>query len=93
MRLAWTGPALQDRAAIYDYIETDSPRAAVELDLIFARAAERLLSFPHMGCPGRVAGTREWVAHPHYVMVYEIAAHAVTVIAVLHTSRQYPPLG
>lgn len=93
MRLVWTNPALRDRGAIYDYIEADSPRAAVELDRIFAKAAERLLSHPRMGRPGRIAGTREWVAHPHYVMVYEIAAEAIVVIAVLHTSRQYPPLG
>ena len=93
MKLVWTGPALLDRRAIYDYIETDSPRAAAELDQLFTQAAARLLAYPHMGREGRVPGTREWVAHPHYVMVYEIAADAVIVIAVLHTSRQYPPLG
>ncbi len=92
MRLVWTGPALQDRAAIYDYIDTDSPRAAAELDHVFAQAAERLRQYPHMGRAGRVAGTREWVAHQHYVMIYEIAADALIIIALLHTARQYPPL-
>jgi plasmid stabilization system protein ParE len=39
--LVWTLEALQDREAIYDYIETDNPGAAIALDERFAKKAAR----------------------------------------------------
>jgi toxin ParE1/3/4 len=32
LRLEWSAYALDDRTAIFDYIEADSPRAAVAVD-------------------------------------------------------------
>lgn len=92
MRLAWTEPAIADRIAIYDYIETENPRAAADLDDEFMRAADRLRSHPEIGRPGRIAGTRELVAHRRYFLVYEIAGDTVFILAVRHASRQWPPL-
>ncbi|MGN6653381.1 type II toxin-antitoxin system RelE/ParE family toxin [Trinickia sp.] len=39
---------------------------------------------------GRVAGTREVVAHPNYVVVYRVTGTAVLVLRVLHARQQYP---
>ena len=35
MELRWTPEAIQDREAIYDYIEADNPTAALALDELF----------------------------------------------------------
>lgn len=92
MRLAWTTPALVDRIAIYDHIEADDPWAAAALDDQIMDAAERLRSHPEMGRAGRVPGTRELIAHPHYILIYSIDDETILILAVVHTSRQWPPL-
>lgn len=69
MKLAWTPEAIADRAAIYDYIEADNPRAALELDEQFARRASQLLIHPLIGRSGRVPFTRELVVRPDYLLV------------------------
>ncbi|MCF8168052.1 MAG: type II toxin-antitoxin system RelE/ParE family toxin, partial [Rhodoferax sp.] len=43
MRLFWTPEALDDRRAIYDYIEADNPRAAFMLDELFSEKVLHLL--------------------------------------------------
>ena len=91
MKLLWTPRADQDRDEIYDYIEADNPAAAVAMDELFAEKAERLLNLPGMGRPGRVPGTRELVAHRHYILVYDVTGDLVRVLRVLHTARQWPP--
>lgn len=42
--------------------------------------------------PGRLGGTREMVAHPHYVIVYHLTGkpRQAEVLRVLHTSQQWP---
>lgn len=73
MELFWTPEATQDRDEIYDYIEADNPAAALALDELFAEKAGRLVDHPGLGRPGRVAGTRELVAHQNYILVYDVA--------------------
>ena len=64
MRLFWTPEAEADRDAIYDDIEPENPRAAVELDEQFERKAARLVTHPMIGRVGRVENTRELVVRP-----------------------------
>ena len=92
MELFWTPEAAQDRDEIYDYIEADNPVAALALDELFSEKASRLADHPDLGRPGRIAGTRELVAHRHYVLVYDVAGDLVRVLRVLHTARQWPPV-
>lgn len=63
MEVFWTLEAIQDRNGIYDYIEADNPAAALGLDELFAEKAGTLVDHPGLGRPGRIAGTRELVAH------------------------------
>lgn len=63
MKLLWTAPAAADRRSIRDWIVRDNPRAAVAMDELLAAKAATLLEHPGMGRPGRVADTRELVAH------------------------------
>lgn len=90
MNLLWTGAALGDRRSIYDFIEADNPRAAAALDDVFRRRAAQLAAHPSLGRPGRVPGTRELVAHRHYVLVYDIRGETIRVLRLLHTSLQWP---
>lgn len=92
MKLAWTAPAVADRVKIYDYIEAESPSAAVKMDARFEEAAERLLRHPEMGRSGRVPGTRELIVHRHYFLLYQLAGDTVQILAVVHTARQWPPI-
>lgn len=61
------------------------------MDEIFSSAAARLTNFPHLGRPGRVAGTRELIAHRSYMLVYEIDDESVWILRLIHTSRLWPP--
>ena len=91
MRLFWTPEAIDDRRAIYDYIEADNPSAALELDELLSEKANRLIDHPGLGRPGRVNDTREFVAHQNYVLIYDTVADTVRILRVLHAARQWPP--
>ena len=91
MDLVWTPEAIQDRDEIYDYIESDNPVAALALDELIAEKAGRLLDHPNLGRPGRIAGTRELVAHRNYILVYDLTGDLVRVLRVLHAARPWPP--
>lgn len=92
MKLRWGAEALADRRAIYDFVDNQNPRAALALDGLLARKAGLLLRHPEIGRPGRVAGTRELLAHRSYVIIYNIAGDTVRIVRVLHTARQWPAL-
>lgn len=91
MRLIWTEEATFSREAIFEYIEADSPAAALDMDAQFSHCAQRLLEQPLMGRTGRVAGTRELIAHPNYVFVYQIRADSIYILQLLHAAMQWPP--
>lgn len=91
MLLYWTPEAIRDREAIYDYIEADAPGVALALDQRFEEQAGRLTRYPELGRPGRVAGTRELVVHPHYVLIHDVAYDMVRLLRVLYMARQWPP--
>ncbi|HJV03416.1 MAG TPA: type II toxin-antitoxin system RelE/ParE family toxin [Burkholderiaceae bacterium] len=90
VRLVWTRTASLDRKEIREYIAQDNPGAALALDEQIESMAGRLIAYPGLGKPGRAAGTRELVAHQHYILVYDIAGDQVRVLRVLHTARQWP---
>lgn len=91
MNVVWTPEALQDRSDIWDHIAEDNPSAAARMDALFSDAAARLADHPLMGRVGRIRGTRELVAHLHYILVYEIAQDTVWILVLIHTARQWPP--
>ena len=92
MKVIWTAEAEQDRADVWDYIAADNPRAASRMDDLFSDSAARLADHPMLGHPGKVPGTRELIPHESYRLVYEIDDHAVWILALVHTTRQWPPV-
>lgn len=91
MKLVWTRPAAADRRAIREFVANDNPAAAVALDELFSEMASRLIDHPGIGRTGRVANTRELVAHQNYILIYDVAGELVRVLRVLHAARKWPP--
>jgi len=90
MQLVWTPESVDDREAIYAFIEVDNPRAALALDTLISEKAERLLEQPGLGRPGRVRGTWELVLHPNYLLIYDQVEDRLRILRVLHAARQWP---
>lgn len=92
LALHWHPKACEDRAAIMDYIGRDDPLAALELDERLEERAAALPARAELYRQGRVAGTRELVVAPNYVLVYRIrpADNIVEILRVLHARRQWP---
>jgi toxin ParE1/3/4 len=89
--LEWSLLALADREAIFDYIEADSPRAAVEVDDRIQKCVEGLVQFPKMGRNGRIAGTRELViSGTPYIAAYCLAGSALRILRILHGAQLWP---
>lgn len=89
MKVVWTSEAHHDRADVWDYIAENKPQAAAAIDESFSDAATRLAEYPFMGRSGKIPGTRELLPHESYRLVYEIVGE--TVLALIHTSRRWPP--
>jgi toxin ParE1/3/4 len=92
MRVVWTPEAEQDRDDVWEHIAADNVAAAARMDEVFSDAAAQLADFPQLGMRGKIAGTRELIPHENYRLVYEIEGETVWMLALVHTSRQWPPL-
>jgi toxin ParE1/3/4 len=91
VKLVWSQLALEDRRAIFDYIEIDDPRAAVMVDERISAATRHLIDFPNSGRPGRLQDTRELViARTPYVAPYRIEGEIIRILRVIHGARLWP---
>jgi len=90
--LEWTELAEEQKDHIVDYIALDNIPAAAAMDILIENSAESLIPQPEKGRPGRVPGTRELVFHEHYMLIYKYSFETgiVSILNVLHTSRQWP---
>lgn len=90
--VVWSPRANDHRQEIFDFIEAEDPTAAERMDTLFSETAQRLAAFPFLGRPGKTPGTREFIPHPNYRLVYEVVGDNVLVLALLHVARQWPPV-
>jgi toxin ParE1/3/4 len=90
MKLLWTPESIEDRRAIYDYVEADNPLAAIDLDELIFEKSQVLTKHPKLGRAGRIAATRELVVHANYILIYRIAGDEIHVLRVMHSARQWP---
>ncbi len=90
-RLEWSAYAWADRDAIFDYVESDRPRAANAVDDRIRKQVETLPRFPQSGRSGRIEGTRELViSGTPYIAAYRITGNTVRILPLLHGSRRWP---
>lgn len=90
LRLVWGAEALDDLERIIGYIADRNPDAAERLQDVIERTAEQRPNYPYLYRPGGVAGTREAVVHPNYVVVYRVDRDTIDALAVVHARQQYP---
>jgi toxin ParE1/3/4 len=89
-KLVWRPRAGDRFDSLLRYIADRDERAAERLELRATEALDLARSMPFIGRPGRVAGTRELIVHPNYILVYEVDDLHLRVLRVLHARQQYP---
>jgi addiction module RelE/StbE family toxin len=93
MRVRWTSDAAKDLERICDYIAESRPEAARRVAQTVLSGFKTLESFPKLGRPGRVRGTREISFPPlPFVGVYEVVESdgEVRLLRVLHGAQKRP---
>ena len=88
--LVWRAAARDDLRQIISYIAERNPPAARRMRTLIERSVLPLPRDPHLFRAGRVAGTRELVAHPNYIVVYRVTEQTIEIVNVLHAHQQYP---
>ena len=81
MNLVSTTSAKRDLGEIVTYIWFDNPSAAKRIRQRIEKTARYLKAQP-----------REAFAPPSYRIVYTVSGVTVSILRVLHTSRQWPPV-
>lgn len=92
MKLVWTASARRELREIVLYIWHDNPAAAKRMRNRIETTAAYLEKQPFMGRPGAIAGAREAIPHPSYRIVYQVTDETVSILSVVHTARQWPPV-
>ena len=91
MRVRWTTDAADDLERICDYIAESRPESARRVAQSVVERLGTLETFPHLGRPGRVQGTREVVFPPlPFVAVYEVRDEQIIVLRILHGAQRWP---
>jgi toxin ParE1/3/4 len=89
MKIIWSSKAEDDLWDIFSYTLEDSPRAAEKVCKIILERIKKLATMPHLGRPGRVAGTKELVlVDIPYIIPYRVKQDNLEVLRIYHTSRK-----
>lgn len=88
--IVWRQTARDDLRSIIDYLAADSPAAALALWEEIDKKVARLGQDPQLYRRGRVAGTREMVVRPNYIVIYGETPSEVTILRVLHAAQMWP---
>jgi plasmid stabilization system protein ParE len=91
VRIIWLAGAQRDLEHALHYVGERNSNAARRVGERIIGSVGRLVDFPRMGRPGRVAGTYELVITraPH-IVAYQLAGNDIEVLAVIHGARRWP---
>ena len=91
MRLRFTPRALNDLAAILDYISAHSPAGAKRVHQRIQLVVELLTQSPHIGTQTEDPTVRRMTTLPYrYLVFYEIGNDEVIIHTIRHSSRAVP---
>jgi toxin ParE1/3/4 len=86
----WSNDALDELDRAIAYIAKESPRAAMLVVDRIAASVDLPAQYPS-GRPGRVTGTYEKpVQRTPYILSYAISETRLTILRVIHGSRDWP---
>lgn len=89
--IIWKKDARADLATVIRYIALSNPLAARAMRQRLQEAVLPISEHPYLYRQSdRVAGCREIVAHPNYIVVYRVERDCIHVLRVLHARQQYP---
>jgi toxin ParE1/3/4 len=88
MRVVWTKTALDAIEHAYNYLCEFNPHAAAHVAINLRDVGNGLANFPHRGRPVPGTGMRETMTAYPYIIRYRIAADAVFILRIRHTSRR-----
>ena len=88
--LIWRPEALDQLDSLIGYIAERDRVAAERIEALVQHSAKSISTVPLAGRPGRVAGTREWVVHPNYILIYRVTRIQIIVLRFLHARQRYP---
>jgi toxin ParE1/3/4 len=86
--IRWTTEASDQLETAVRYIQQDDPAAARDVAQTLLDRIEKLATFPGVGRPGEVKGTRELVSSP-YVVVYRYTDEMVEILHIWHGAQDW----
>jgi toxin ParE1/3/4 len=87
-QIRWTTEASDQLVAAVECIQEDNPTAARNVAQSVIDRIAALASFPVMGRPGEVKGTRELISPP-YIVVYRYTDEIVEVLHIWHGAQDW----
>lgn len=91
MQIVWTKQAEAELRSAVRYARDRWPVAAEQIAGHMLASVARLGTFPELGRPGAVDGTRELVLTRFpFTIVYASGSEAVTVLRVFHQRQKWP---
>lgn len=87
-QIRWTTEAADQLEATVQYIQQENPTAAWNTAQAILDRIEQLATFPGLGRPGEVNGTRELVSGP-YVIVYRSTVEIVEILHIWHGAQDW----
>ena len=90
LEVIWRPSGRRQLDGLIQYIRDRDIAAAERMEAAFRGSIDRLRIMPYLGRPGRVVGTREWVVHPNYLLIYRIENETLVVLRALHARQRYP---
>ena len=87
-QIRWTTEASDQLVAAVKRIQEDNPTAARNVAQTVIDRIEQLTTFPALGRPGEVKGTREIVSAP-YVVVYRYTDEIVEILNIWHGAQDW----
>lgn len=93
-QVIWRARASADLLGIIRYIGKDNPLRAESFANEIRAKSKPLERHPLLGRTGRLAGTRELVVHPNYLLIYRKVDHSgnsiVEILRIKHTAQLLP---
>jgi toxin ParE1/3/4 len=90
MQVEWTEGGRHSANEVLGYIAQFNEHAALALSDRISEVVQLLSMQPYLGRPGRVSGTREFVVHQNYILIYKIALDRIVISNIMHSRREYP---